>query len=94
MGNSQSEALLKGLNSQQMLASQNLKSQNENLTKELQDSKEARDILQAKIGELSDENVGFCTQLFAAETKLRVLTKFSIQYSFIHIFTLIEAVTI
>ena len=75
MGNSQSEALMKGLNSQQKLAWQNLKSQNENLTKELQDSKEARDILQAKIGELSDENVGFSTQLFAAETKLRVIIR-------------------
>ena len=74
MGNSQSESLLKGLNSQQKLAWKNLKTQNEKLTKELQDSKEARDILQAKIGQLSDEIVGFSTQLFDAETKLWVLT--------------------
>ena len=73
MGNSQSEVLLKGLNSQQKLAWKNLKSENENLTKELQDSKEAGVILQAKNGELSDEIVGFSTQLFDAQTKAWLL---------------------
>ena len=76
MGNSQSESLLKGLNSQQKLAWKNLKSENENLTKELQESKEARDILQAKNGELSDEIVSFSTQLFDAQTKQWVLSEF------------------
>ena len=77
MGNSQSEALMKGLNSQQKEAWKNLKNANEKLMKELQDLHETRDILQAKNGELSDEIVCFSTQLFDAQTKAWVRSRFS-----------------
>ena len=74
MSSSQSEELMKGLNSQQKLAWQNLKLANEKLTKELQDLSEAKNILQAKNDELTEESVDFSTQLFEAETKLWVLS--------------------
>ena len=81
MGNSQSEELMKGLNSQQKLAWQNLKLANQKLTKELQDLSEAKNILQAKNDELTEESVDFSTQLFEAETKLWVLSSYNLLHN-------------
>ena len=60
---------MKGLNDQQKLAWQTLKNANEKLTRDLQEVQEARNILQMKYDEVSNEVVRFSSRLFEAEMK-------------------------
>ena len=72
MGNTQSETLVKGLNSQQKLAWHCLTDSNEKLIRQLQMSEQAKNQLQAKNVELSNEIDSLSSKLFDAESKPRV----------------------